>query len=366
MSKSKPPRLALGIVPPTTAPAEQPFTISPTGTFHDRQNALSISKTGFQIGAHAPAASLVSRDDVELVEEIGKGGAGVVYKAIDKRSGGLLAVKVIRLEVDDTTRKRIVTELKTLSDATSPCIVAFSGAWFDAGAISIAMEFMDCGSMHDVGTLAGPVPERILARVTYAVLSALDYLKSVLNIMHRDIKPANILVSRAGEIKVCDLGVSGSLNNSVAMSYVGTTSYMAPERINSSLGEGDDAAGGYDITADVFSLGLSVVELAFGRYPFPIAPFGVKVAPAPMGYWALLDVIMNQPSPTLSAEHFSAAACDFVDVCLRKKPRERAAPSVLLLHEFVRGCEADDGGATAAWLCELFDRRGEGGDSAEA
>lgn len=301
---------------------------------------------------------MLGREDVDILEEIGHGGAGIVHKALERGTAELLAVKLIRLELDEEVRKRIITELRLLSNCQCEYIVEFRGAWFANGEISIAMEFMDAGSMLDIVALSGPVPERILATVALSVLRALDYLKTRLNMMHRDIKPANILMDRRARVKVCDLGVSGSLQNSLAMSFVGTTSYMAPERIDSSLLARDDSGcrKGYDITADVFSLGLSLVELAFGRYPFPILPWGVSAPPVPLSYWALLDCMVNQPAPTLPPDVFSPELCSFVDLALKKRPAERASPSQLLQHDFARIWQDADTGA-AAWIAEILDRR---------
>ena len=99
----------------------------------------------------------------------------------------------------------------------------------------------------------------VLGKITVAVLSGLIYLYESHRIMHRDIKPSNVLVNSKGAIKLCDFGVSGELVNSVANTFVGTSTYMAPERIQGSH---------YTIKSDVWSVGLTVMELAIGRFPF--------------------------------------------------------------------------------------------------
>uniref|UniRef100_UPI0009B41A87 dual specificity mitogen-activated protein kinase kinase 2-like n=1 Tax=Monopterus albus TaxID=43700 RepID=UPI0009B41A87 len=92
------------------------------------------------------------------------------------------------------------------------------------------------------------------------VLRGLAYLREKHQIMHRDVKPSNILVNSRGEIKLCDFGVSGQLIDSMANSFVGTRSYMSPERLQGTH---------YSVQSDVWSMGLSLVELAIGRYPIP-------------------------------------------------------------------------------------------------
>uniref|UniRef100_A0A914C582 mitogen-activated protein kinase kinase n=1 Tax=Acrobeloides nanus TaxID=290746 RepID=A0A914C582_9BILA len=104
----------------------------------------------------------------------------------------------------------------------------------------------------------GQLPSDVLAASTVSVINGLYYLWSR-NVMHRDIKPSNFLVNTKGEVKISDFGVSKRMQHSVARSYVGTNAYMAPERILGSE---------YKIHSDVWSLGLSLLEMALGRFPF--------------------------------------------------------------------------------------------------
>ncbi|KAF5360942.1 hypothetical protein D9756_005079 [Leucocoprinus leucothites] len=99
----------------------------------------------------------------------------------------------------------------------------------------------------------------IVGQVALAVLEGLTYLYDVHRIIHRDIKPSNILCNSSGEIKICDFGVSGELINSIADTFVGTSTYMSPERIQGAQ---------YTVKSDVWSLGISLVELALGHFPF--------------------------------------------------------------------------------------------------
>merc|ERR1719210_1262953 len=117
---------------------------------------------------------------------------------------------------------------------------------------------MDGGSLDLILRKAGRIPEPILGTITIAVLKGLSYLREKHQIMHRDVKPSNILVNTCGEIKLCDFGVSGQLIDSMANSFVGTRSYMAPERLQGSH---------YSVQSDIWSLGLSLVEMSIGRYP---------------------------------------------------------------------------------------------------
>jgi mitogen-activated protein kinase kinase len=142
--------------------------------------------------------------------------------------------------------------------------------------------------------------------------------------MHRDIKPSNVLVNSRGNIKLCDFGVATeSLVNSVANTFVGTSTYMAPERIQ---------GGAYSIKSDVWSVGLTIMELAIGRFPFDSSDSaaGERATAGPMGILDLLQTIVHEPAPKLpKSEAFPDILDDFVAKCLLKSPEERPTPREL-------------------------------------
>ncbi|MGH0151404.1 UNVERIFIED_CONTAM: hypothetical protein FKN15_039454 [Acipenser sinensis] len=199
-------------------------------------------------------------DDFEKICELGAGNGGVVFKVSHRPSGLIMARKLIHLEIKPAIRNQIIRELQVLHECNSPYIVGFYGAFYSDGEISICMEHMDGGSLDQVLKKAGRIPEQILGNVSIAVIKGLAYLREKHKIMHRDVKPSNILVNSRGEIKLCDFGVSGQLIDSMANSFVGTRSYMSPERLQGTH---------YSVQSDVWSMGLSLVEMAIGRYPIP-------------------------------------------------------------------------------------------------
>ncbi|XP_023248490.1 dual specificity mitogen-activated protein kinase kinase dSOR1 isoform X1 [Copidosoma floridanum] len=347
-------------------------------------------------------------EDFEKLGELGAGNGGVVMKVRHKKYGLIMARKLIHLEVKPAIKKQIIRELKVLHECNFAHIVGFYGAFHSDGEISICMEYMDGGSLDLILKKAGKIPEPILGTITSAVLKGLSYLRDKHAIMHRDVKPSNILVNSAGEIKICDFGVSGQLIDSMANSFVGTRSYMSPERLQGTH---------YSVQSDIWSLGLSLVEMAIGMYPIPppndktIAAIfgkhpgsaldGVLAAnvtstpttqspshselfalnilfyfylfiffllllkslflyrpdpgsPRPMAIFELLDYIVNEPPPTLPPGIFSNAFTDFVNRCLKKNPAERADLKTLMNHEWIKKAESENVDI-AGWVCRTMD-----------
>lgn len=296
-------------------------------------------------------------EDFEKIKEIGKGNGGVVSQVRHKTTGLIMAKKNIHLEIKPAVRSQIIRELQVLHDCNSPYIVGYYGAFFADGDISLCMEYMNGGSLDIVLQYAGRIPEPIVAKILYSVLKGLVYLGHVLHIIHRDVKPSNILLKLNGDVKLCDFGVSGQLTDSLANSFVGTRSYMAPERLTGEQ---------YNILSDVWSLGLSLVELTTGRYPIPaiecedsyltafspdretnlaehldVAKHGRPLKPVsvkreePMAIFELLAHIVDQPAPRLPRFCFSDDLIDLVNSCLRSSPSDRPSLEKLLAHPFV-------------------------------
>nr|3ORN_A Chain A, Dual specificity mitogen-activated protein kinase kinase 1 [Homo sapiens]3OS3_A Chain A, Dual specificity mitogen-activated protein kinase kinase 1 [Homo sapiens]3WIG_A Chain A, Dual specificity mitogen-activated protein kinase kinase 1 [Homo sapiens] len=282
-------------------------------------------------------------DDFEKISELGAGNGGVVFKVSHKPSGLVMARKLIHLEIKPAIRNQIIRELQVLHECNSPYIVGFYGAFYSDGEISICMEHMDGGSLDQVLKKAGRIPEQILGKVSIAVIKGLTYLREKHKIMHRDVKPSNILVNSRGEIKLCDFGVSGQLIDSMANSFVGTRSYMSPERLQGTH---------YSVQSDIWSMGLSLVEMAVGRYPIP-PPDAKEDSRPPMAIFELLDYIVNEPPPKLPSGVFSLEFQDFVNKCLIKNPAERADLKQLMVHAFIKRSDAEEVDF-AGWLCSTI------------
>lgn len=245
----------------------------------------------------------ISLDEVDTLDELGKGNYGTVYKVRHSRprmrrpglglagnkappgyqphgssaadapggtSGKIMGMKELRLELDDAKLAAIIMELDILHRCVSPYIIDFYGAFFQEGAVYICMEFMDGGSIEKL--YAGGIPENVLRKIAYSTVMGLKCLKDDHNIIHRDVKPTNILINTKGQIKISDFGVSGNLVASIAKTNIGCQSYMAPERISSggTAQAGANPGGGtYSVQSDIWSLGLTIIECAMGQYPYP-------------------------------------------------------------------------------------------------
>lgn len=156
------------------------------------------------------------------------------------------------------------------------------------------MEFCEGGSLDsiykEVKRLGGRTGEKVLGKIAEGVLQGLTYLEAK-RILHRDIKPSNILLCRNGEVKLCDFGVSGDFGTKgEANTFIGTSYYMAPERITGQT---------YTITSDVWSTGVTLLEVAQHRFPFPAD--GTEMQPR-AGLIDLLTYIVQQPIPKLKDE----------------------------------------------------------------
>ncbi|KAJ5798168.1 Dual specificity protein kinase FUZ7 [Penicillium pulvis] len=263
-------------------------------------------------------------EDLVTLKELGAGNGGTVSKVMHASTKVVMARKIIRVEAKENVRKQILRELRVGHDCNCPNIVTFYGAFQnEARDIVLCMEYMDCGSLDRVSKDFGPVRVDVLGKITESVLAGLVYLYEVHRIMHRDIKPSNVLVNSRGNIKLCDFGVATETVNSIADTFVGTSTYMAPERIQ---------GGAYTVRSDVWSVGLTVMELAVGKFPFdhsdPAA--GNRASTGPMGILDLLQQIVHESAPKLpKSDAFPPILHDFVGKCLMKKSEERPTPREL-------------------------------------
>lgn len=271
----------------------------------------------------------ISLDELQFVEELGRGNYGTVSKVVHRPTGVLMAVKEVRLELEETKFAQILMELEVLHKCNSPYIVDFYGAFFVEGAVYMCMEYMDGGLLDKIYG-DGIHNEPCLAYITECVIRGLKELKDQHHIIHRDVKPTNILVNCNGKVKLCDFGVLGNLVALLAKTNIGCQLYMAPERIKSL--SPDDTL--YLVQADVWLLGLTMLEVAKGGYPYPPETFD--------NIFSQLSAIVDGEPPKLDPAHFSKEAQAFVRQCLNKTPSMRPSYDALLQHPWLQNYRGKD------------------------
>ncbi|KAL4481388.1 hypothetical protein ABPG72_010541 [Tetrahymena utriculariae] len=255
--------------------------------------------------------------EVKCIQLLGSGSSGTVQRGIHEKTGLELALKYINLHTDDQFKKQINLELNTLIHCNSEHIIKCYGACFDQGKITIALEYMDMGTLGDLIKKFSKIPEVIIGIITHQVLKGLEYLHKTMKVIHRDIKPSNLLVNSSGIVKIADFGVSGKINHTLSTknSWVGTVQYMSPERLQ---------GNNYSSDTDLWALGITILELALGKMPFQ-----------GMGYWELINSITQGNIPQLP-DQYSDELRDLLNILLQKESGNRSNATDLLNHSFVQ------------------------------
>ena len=214
----------------------------------------------------------------------------------------MIAIKIIDLEVAEDDVDDIMLEISMLSQLNSKNVTRYHGAYLKQTKLWIVMEYCAGGSCREL-LRVGVIGESYIAIIMREVLLGLLYIHSQ-GKLHRDIKAANILLTGGGDVKLADFGVSGQLASTLDQknTFVGTPLWMAPEVIRQS---------GYDARADLWSLGITAIELATGNPPYADLH--------PMK--ALFLIPRNEP-PRLPRGRFGRDFEDFVDQCLRRSAKE--------------------------------------------
>lgn len=261
------------------------------------------------------AARLVAQE-FTLIEKLGEGSFGTVYKGVRIDTNALVAVKIIPLESDHSEVER---EIEILRECDSKYIVKYLGSYFKDGDLWIIMEYCEGSSLSDLIAARGQqgLEEHQVACICAGTLRGLAYLHSKRKI-HRDVKAGNVLLTGSGDVKLADFGVSAQLSTTISKRHtvIGTPLWMAPEVIQDET---------YNHKADIWSLGITAIELAEGRPPYhDVHPLRA------------IFVIPTRPPPTLAEpSKWSKDFVDFVNRCLVKDPEARVDTDALMKHPFI-------------------------------
>ena len=259
-----------------------------------------------------------------ILQKVGQGNYGSVYKVQNNKTGEILAAKICKIESNNT--ESFYKEINMLKQCDSPYILKYYSSYIKNNTIWIVLEFCDGGSILDIMRITNKFyNEKEIASIIKMVLKGLQFLHAQRKI-HRDIKAGNILLNDEGIAKLGDFGVSAQLTNSISkkVSKIGTPYWMSPEVISQKS---------YDSKCDIWSLGITCIELAEGEPPY-----------SEVRTFLVMKKILNNPpkgltNPKLWSNDFN----DFVEKCLIFDPAQRPTAAQLLNHSFIQNNDQGKG-----------------------
>ena len=267
---------------------------------------------------------ILSPDELEVLEEVGRGGFGVVYRGVVKNTRQEVAIKQIDLENDQADIFEINKEIQIISQCRLSQITQYYGCFVKGYKLWVIMEYVDGGSLFEILKSGSIRNERIILLLVKDILEAIMYLHGQGKI-HRDLKSQNILLNRRGEVKITDFGVSTQLssNFSYRKTTVGTPYWMAPEVIL-------NHSGGYGYVADIWSLGCCVYEMVLGKPP-------LQNRFSPMEALRQISNCRNNEYFAdlieLDELEITETVKDFMRLCFQVDPSQRPSARKLLKHK---------------------------------
>ena len=331
MPLRKPPKLSISL---SVEKKQASFNLSDTGNF-----SVTTGKNGsFKVtlnasgGVASPLAKQefpgLTLDQIEPLDELGAGAGGTVRLARHRPTGRPLALKIMHV-TERQQRHMFLNELRVLCKIHHANLVPMYDCFQLDGIAYLALKYMDGGSLErtcaqhqaHAGSAVG-LPEPVLASVALQALCGLAHLHER-SLMHRDLKPANVLLDySSGIVALADFGIAKEMDQAgslMARSFVGTAAYMAPERLNGKE---------YRSSADLWSLGMIIIECAQGAHPWKDAK---------SYYDLVLEISECGHPPRLPATGglFSVPLRELTASCLEPKADDRPTSRALLAHPFI-------------------------------
>lgn len=297
----------------------------PSFTSGDSQVPVEVSTTEGQQHSdpHQADDTIFSRgkmlfEDLVVLGNLGSGASANVKKVVHRLTGREYAKKVIELDArGDTKAKTILAEYLTLIENDCEYVIDLFETFCRNGNIYMVLEYMNCGSLRDIIDTCGAIPEHALSKIAYQILKGLEFAHSK-NVIHRDIKPENILANHLGVVKLADFGMAGFRKDSGEFdTFQGTFTYMSPERLS---------ADQHTFNSDIWSVGLTLLECAIGRFPIDLADVNI---------WHMVEVMQNISQRITIPDTLSPEFRNFISDCLKMDADARPSASQLLEYEFI-------------------------------
>ncbi|XP_073229994.1 mitogen-activated protein kinase kinase kinase kinase 5-like isoform X5 [Porites lutea] len=256
----------------------------------------------------------------DLIEKVGGGTYGDVFKARVIATGELSAVKVVKIEPGDDF-ELIQQEIAMMQHCQHPNIIQYMGSYLRRDKLWIAMEFCGGGSVQDIYCVTGPCSESQISFICVETLKGLAYLHEK-SLMHRDIKGANILLTTQGSVKLADFGIAARISDTLAKrkSFIGTPYWMAPEMA------AVERTGGYDLKCDIWAVGITAIELAELQPPM----FDLH----PMRALYMIGKRSFVPPTLKEKDKWSVELHNFIKAALTKNPKKRPTADKMLMMPF--------------------------------
>eukprot|EP00039_Didymoeca_costata_P001078 m.49506 g.49506 ORF g.49506 m.49506 type:complete len:569 (+) comp10617_c0_seq2:282-1988(+) len=261
--------------------------------------------------------------EFELHRQLGAGAYGSVYMAYHTPTKHMVAIKLISIK--DCDCMQIANEIDMIRDCESENVVKYLGSFFVHPYLNIVIEYCAGGSVSDVMRLRKKtMQETEIATILHGALKGLSHMHAKRHI-HRDIKGGNVLLTRSGQAKLADFGVAGKIsdNKQKRKTVIGSPFWMAPEIIQET---------GHDGKADIWSLGILMIEMAEGQPPYADLN--------PMR--AMFMIPQNEPPSVSNPDKFSTEMVSFLKRCLVKDPMARATSLELLTDPFIENAQGHE------------------------